>query len=96
VIFEFLRIMRRAPLLPVPLRPAQHLLIRAAVEILPSWFRDLTGLGGRSGLRAWELPLVRQAGLLADRIRLDTSPAAQACARLGLRGDYLWTAAGGV
>lgn len=95
VIFEFLRIMRRAPVLPLPLRPAQHLLIRAAVEILPDWFRHLTRLGGRSGLRAWERPLVRQAGLLADRIRLDTSPAAQASARLGLPRDYLWTASRG-
>ncbi len=93
VIFEFLRIMRRAPVLPLPLRPVQHLLIRAAVEILPAWFRHLAGLGRRSGLRAWEAPLVRQAGLLADRVRLDSSPAAEASLRLGLPRDYLWKAA---
>ena len=93
VIFEFLRIMRRARVFPLPLRPVQHLLIRAAVEILPPWFRQMAGLGRRSGLRAWELPLVRQIGATADRVRLDTSPAAEASVRLGLPRDYLWKAA---
>ena len=93
VIFEFLRIMRRAPVLPLPLRPVQHMLIRAAVEILPDWFRGIAGLGRRSALRPWELPLVRQAGVVADRVRLDSSPAAEASARLGLPRDYLWKAA---
>ena len=93
VIFEFLRIMRRAPIFPLPLRPVQRLLLRGAVEILPGWFRDLAGLGARSGLRSWEIPLVRQIGAAADRLRLDTSPAAEASFRLGLPRDYLWKAA---
>jgi uncharacterized protein (DUF2236 family) len=93
VIFEFLRIMRAASVFPLPLRPVQHLLIRAAVEMLPRWFRDLAGLGPRSGLRSWELPLVRQVGAAADRVRLDSSPAAEASLRLGLPRDYLWKAA---
>ena len=93
VIFEFLRIMRGARIFPLPLRPVQHLLIRAAVEMLPPWFRDLTALGPRSGLRSWELPLVKQIGTAADRLRLDSSPAAEASLRLGLPRDYLWKAA---
>ena len=93
VILEFLRIMRRAPVLPLPLRPVQHMLIRGAVEILPAWFRDLAGLSRRSRLRRWELPLMKQAGILADRVRLDASPAAEASVRLGLPRDYLWKAA---
>jgi uncharacterized protein (DUF2236 family) len=93
VIFEFLRIMRRAPVLPLPLRPIQHMLVRAAVEILPAWFRDMVGLSRRSGLRPWEPPLMKQAGILADRVRLDASPAAEASVRLGLPRDYLWKAA---
>ena len=93
VIFEFLRIMRRAPVLPLPLRPIQRLLIRAAVEILPGWFREIVGLRALSSLRAWELPLVRQIGGAADRVRLDTSPAVEASVRLGLPRDYLWKAA---
>jgi uncharacterized protein (DUF2236 family) len=93
VIFEFLRIMRRAPVLPLALRPVQHMLIRAAVETLPRSFRELAGLGRRSGLRPWEFPLIGQAGTLADRVRLDSSPAALASLRLGLSSDYLWKAA---
>lgn len=93
VIFEFLRIMRGTQILPLPLRPVQRLLLRAAVEILPPWFRDLVGLGARSGLRAWQIPLVKRIGAAADRVRLDTSPAAEASLRLGLPRDYLWKAA---
>ncbi len=93
VISDFLRIMRRAHVLPLPLRPVQHMLIRAAVDILPVWFRDLAGLGARSRLHPWERPIVKQIGAAADRIRLDTSPAAEASVRLGLPRDYLWKAA---
>lgn len=93
VIFEFLRIIRSAPVFPLPLRPVQHLLVRAAVEILPAWFRDLAGLGARSGLRSWEVQLVRRIGTAADRVRLDSSPAADASLRLGLPRDHLWKAA---
>lgn len=93
VIYDFLRIMRRARILPLALRPVQHMLIRGAVEILPLPFRQLAGLGRRSGLRLWEGPLMSQAGALADRVRLDSSPAAQASLRLGLPIDYLWKAA---
>ena len=33
IVFEFLAIMRSAPILPLLLRPAQHLLVRAAVDL---------------------------------------------------------------
>jgi uncharacterized protein (DUF2236 family) len=92
VIFEFLRIMRAAPILPLPLRPVQRMLIRAAVEIVPPDVRRIAGLGSRYGLRGLEKPLVRRIGLLSDRIRLDASPAARACVRLGLPVDYLLNA----
>jgi hypothetical protein len=51
VIFEFLRIMRHAPLLPTPLRPVQRLLVRAAVDVVPPWARRMTGL--EQGLNGW-------------------------------------------
>src|SRR5690606_17885488 len=35
VIFEFLDIMARAQILPAPLRPAQRMLIAAAVDLVP-------------------------------------------------------------
>jgi uncharacterized protein (DUF2236 family) len=90
VIFEFLQIMKRATILPAMLQPAQRLMIRAAVDILPLSVRNLLGLGQGWGLRSWERAIVRQAGLAADRLRLDTSPPAQASVRLGLPPDYLW------
>ncbi|MGE0665012.1 MAG: oxygenase MpaB family protein [Sphingomonadales bacterium] len=90
VIFEFLGIMARAPVFPAPLRPAQRMLVRAAVDIVPWWVRDLVGLHRIAGLRAWEAPLVRRAARLSDRVMLASSPPVQSCLRLGLPADYLY------
>ena len=90
IIFEFLDIMRTAPILPRLLRPVQPLLVRAAVSLAPTWVRVLLGLGDDNGLRPWEGMLVRQGGALADRIMLESSPAVQACLRLGLPANYLY------
>ncbi len=89
IIFEFLDIMRAVPVLPAPLRPAQRVLIRAAVEIVPGWVRERLGLRAAHGLRGWE-PLVRRLGALSDRVVLP--PAAQSCLRLGLPADFLYRA----
>lgn len=89
VIMEFLGLMRNAPLVPAALRPVQPLLVRAAVAIVPEALRPRLDLGGRWTLRPGEAPLIRRMARLADRIPLDTSPAAQACMRLGLPADYL-------
>ena len=45
ILFEFLEIMRAAPIAPWPLRPVQWLLIRAAVDLTPGWVRERLGLG---------------------------------------------------
>jgi len=92
VVFEFLRIMDAASVLPGALRMTQGLFIRAAVEIVPGWTRELLGLGSSFGLTGWEAALVRAAGAAADRIALPSNPAAQACRRLGLPEDYLYRA----
>jgi uncharacterized protein (DUF2236 family) len=89
IVFEFLAIMRSAPILPLPLRPVQHLLVRAAVDLTPRWPRTILGLNG-NGLRAWELAVVRGAGELADRLIVETNPAVQACRRMRLPVDYLY------
>ena len=44
ILFEFLAIMRSAPFLPLPLRPVQPLLIRAAIDLMPYWLRTIVGL----------------------------------------------------
>src|SRR5262245_6172115 len=81
IVREFLTIMRAAPIMPLALRPVQHVLVRAAIEITPPDVRSLLDLQG-SGLNSWEKSLMRQAGAFADRVVLDGSPAVQACRRL--------------
>lgn len=90
IVFEFLAIMRDAPVVPRALRPLQRLLIRAAVELVPDWVRERLGLGPAFGLRGWERKLVRLLGALADRVVLPGSPAVQSCRRLGLPAGHLY------
>ncbi len=90
IIFEFIDIMREAPALPGPLQLAQRVFIRAAVDIVPGEIRRALGLGRRHGLRPLEGRAVRRLGRRADRMILKSSPAVQACARLGLPEDYLF------
>jgi uncharacterized protein (DUF2236 family) len=90
IIFDFLQIMHGAKVLPRPLRSAQGLFVRAAVEIVPGWARRTLGLGPDRGLRVWERPVVRAAGAVADRLLLRSSPAVLSCRRLGLPEDFLY------
>jgi uncharacterized protein (DUF2236 family) len=90
IIFEFLRIIYRAPALPQPVRLAQGTLIRAAIDLLPGDARDLLGLDASFGLRPFEGVLVRRMGRRADRWVLPSSPAAQASIRMGRPADYLF------
>jgi uncharacterized protein (DUF2236 family) len=89
IVFEFLAIMRSAPILPLLLRPFQRVLVRAAIDLTPHWMQKILQLDGR-GLHRWEAELVRQAGALADRLVLESSPAVQACRRLRLPAEYLY------
>jgi uncharacterized protein (DUF2236 family) len=89
ILFEFLTIMRSAPILPFPLRPVQSLLVRAAVDLAPRWLRTIVGLTDH-GLNAWEPAVVRQVGAFADRLVLETNPAVQACRRMRLPANYLY------
>jgi len=95
IVFEFLEIMRTAPVFPPALRPFQRLLVRAAVDMAPGWVRERLGLTADHGLSGWQRWLVRRAGALADRVILPSSPAVQSCRRLGLPDDYLYSAASG-
>jgi uncharacterized protein (DUF2236 family) len=90
IIFEFLAIMRAARALPGPVRLAQGTLIRAAVDLVPNDARRLLGLDASYGLRPFEKLLVRRMGKRADRWPLPSSPAAQACVRMGRPADYLY------
>jgi uncharacterized protein (DUF2236 family) len=89
ILFEFLAIMRSAPVLPLPLKPVQSLLVRAAVDLTPHWLQTIVGLT-EHGLNACEAGVVRQIGAFADRLVLETNPAVQACRRLRLPANYLY------
>ncbi|MFN3943550.1 MAG: oxygenase MpaB family protein [Allosphingosinicella sp.] len=86
---EFLAIMRRVEALPGAARPAQALLVRAAVDLLPGSLADRLGLGG-DRLAGWQKPLVRALAAAADRLLLPSSPPVQASRRLGLPDDWPW------
>jgi uncharacterized protein (DUF2236 family) len=89
ILFEFLAIMRSAPILPLPLRPVQPLLVRAAVAVTPHGLQTIVGLTDH-GLNAWEAGLVREIAAFADRLVLETNPAVQACRRMRLPANYLY------
>ena len=91
VIFEFLDIVRRVPLLPRPLAGIQALLVKAAVNILPGGIRERLLLTEGWELRSWQRRLIRHGGTISDRIPLRSTPAVLACRRLGLPDDYLYT-----
>ncbi|WP_292043743.1 MULTISPECIES: oxygenase MpaB family protein [unclassified Brevundimonas] len=90
IVFEFLDIMRKAKAFPAYARPVQHLLIRAAIDLVPPQVADIVGLKPSDGLAAWQVPLVKALARGAERIPLRQSPAAQSCVRLGLPADYLY------
>src|SRR5437773_11188431 len=89
IVLEFLTIMRWAPILPLLLRPAQDLLVRAGVDLTPNWVQTILGLNGH-GLHPWEAAVIRRAGGLADRLVLASNPAVQAGGRMRLPADYLY------
>mgnify|MGYP000010219224 CR=1 FL=1 len=88
IVFEFLDIVRTAPLLPV--KAIQRLMVRAAVEITPAWARDILGLGPEFSLRRGEETLLRAMGAMSERFVLEDAPPAQACMRMGLPANYLY------
>ncbi|WP_411820416.1 oxygenase MpaB family protein [Hyphococcus formosus] len=90
IIFEFLTIMKRANAFPPPALIAQHSLVRAAIDIVPTEIRAVLGLDKRYGLRPFEGRMVRRMARRADRLKLRSGPPIQACRRMGLPEDYLY------
>ena len=90
IVTEFLAIIRGIALLPAALRPLQHVLTAAALQLVPSRARDRIGLDDAPGLPRWQRELVRATGRVADGLVLQSHPAVQACRRLGLPNDFLY------
>jgi uncharacterized protein (DUF2236 family) len=90
IVFEFLDVMKHVPLAPSLLAPLQWTLVRAGVEIVPGFAREILGLDDAYGLAGWERTLVEVLGAAVDRIPVPGSPALQACRRLGLPATHLY------
>jgi uncharacterized protein (DUF2236 family) len=90
ILFEFLDVLRAAPVLPRPLAWMQGMLIRAAVEVVPGWARARLGLDARRGLQGLERGVVKSIAGLAERIVLPGGAPAQSCTRLGLPATFLY------
>jgi uncharacterized protein (DUF2236 family) len=90
IIFELLAIMEQVPILPVPARPVQRMLLKAAAGILPVWARERLRLGRRWSLRPSERAFLRALAMTSDRLLLRSSPAIQSCRRLRLPDTYLY------
>jgi uncharacterized protein (DUF2236 family) len=88
IVFDFLNIVRTAAILPS--RRLQRVMVRAAVDLTPTWVRDILGLHSGYGLRPGEATLLLGLGAASDRIALESAPPAQACTRLGLSADWLY------
>ena len=90
IVFEFLKIMQLGPILPAISRPMQRILVRAAVDIVPTRVKQRLGLTDNWRLRPWEAVLVKQIGRICDRVIIRSHPAVQSCLRLGLPAEYLY------
>ena len=90
IVRDFLQIMSTTRVFPKPASWLQGMLVRAAVEIVPTEVRTCLGLTHHDGLRRSERQIVTWAGALADRVVLAESPAVQSCTRLGLPVHYLY------
>lgn len=89
ILQEMLAIVAAAPILPPPFRAVQGCVVRAAVDLLPPDLRLRLGLASYPRLSWPERALLRTLARAADRATFETSPAAQACLRLGLPADHL-------
>jgi uncharacterized protein (DUF2236 family) len=85
VLDEFLAIMRSAAILPLPARPLQPLLVRAALALLPVGIAARLGL--RSSLTRPERLLLRSLARLAGKVEVPEAPWVQAERRLSLAGE---------
>lgn len=88
IVFDFLEIVRDAPLLPS--KSLQRMMLRAAVELTPDWARRTLGLGSGFALRTGGESALRALGAASDHIVLESAPPSQACVRMGLPADYLY------
>lgn len=96
VLHELMALVADADILPPPFRSLQHLIVRAAADLLSAPLRERLGLERVPRPSRPERLLLRTLARTADRVVFRTSPAAQACVRLGLPTDHLLRRRGGL
>ncbi len=89
IIDEFLDIMGRLAIFPKPMRPLNHGLIAAAIGLLPEAIRGRLGLSDDGPPVLPVRVLIGAAGRAGDHLHLASSPASEACVRMGLPADFL-------
>jgi len=91
IIREFLGIMVKTPGVPLPLRPFQRMMVRAAIDLLPDWTRTTLELDGPEWrLRGWQRRAVKGLGALFERLAIPGTPPVEASLRMGLPANYLY------
>lgn len=90
IVADFLELVEGAPALPQPVRLIQPMMIRAGVELVPAWVRDILELDPRWRQRPGEAAFLRALGAIAERVPAPQIPAVKACLRMGLPWNYLY------
>ncbi len=89
IVFEFLDILNTAPIAPAPFRGTQRLLVRAAVDTIPTDLRERLGLMS-AGLTPFQRMQVRVLARIADHVPDLQAPPAKASIRMGHRPTFLY------
>jgi uncharacterized protein (DUF2236 family) len=79
----FLDLVLNTPVVSAALLPMQRLLVQAAIDLLPSWAREILRLEKGQPMRVAARPLVSAIVTLADRV-IRNGPPQQARQRMGL------------
>jgi uncharacterized protein (DUF2236 family) len=79
----FLDLVLNAPVVSAAVLPMQRLLVQAAIDLLPSWAREILRLEKGQPMRVVARPLVSAIVTLVDRV-IRNGPPQQARQRMGL------------
>jgi len=90
IIFEFLDIVRQAPIAPALFRPVQGLLVRAAVDLVPPALRSMLGIK-QMGLSALQRGAVVTLARIGNAVPIRPAPPVQASLRMGLGERFLYS-----
>jgi uncharacterized protein (DUF2236 family) len=68
ILEEFLGLVLNAPVVSAAVLPMQRLLVQAAIDLLPSWAREILRLEKGQSMRVAARPLVNAMVTLANRV----------------------------